>query len=440
MLIVPTRRLVLLALAVAVVLVLYRGPVPGGTWGGIAIVDGALLLVALIDALAAPATRRIEVQRILGPVAVAGTTVPIRWRLTNATRRRARVTLADSFAPSLGAATRRVSVAVKGRAATEVATTLTPTRRGRFVMDDVSLRVDGPLGLMSRQRTIRCHSVLRVHPPFRSRDEAELRIKRARVLEIGLRTVRGHGGGTEFESLREYTHDDEFRRIDWAASARTGRPIVRTYRPERNQTVIVLLDNGRLGAARIDGVPRIEHALDAAIMLTAVASRLGDKVGLVAFDSHVRAIVAPARRRDQVTRVTEAVYDLEPALLESDYQGAFTETLSRFRRRAMLVVLSDLSEQAVAETLLPALPLLVRNHLVVVGAVRDPEVSRWAVASPADEVDAYRRAAAIDALDRRRRTAARLRGLGAVVVDADPGRLAPLLADAYLEVKATGRL
>jgi len=136
----------------------------------------------------------------------------------------------------------------------------------------------------------------------------------------------------------------------------------------------------------------------------------------------------------------DAVYDLEPALVESDYQSAFTETLVRFRRRSMLVLLSDLSEQAVAETLLPALPLLVRRHVVVVGAVRDPEVGRWATAPPDDEVDAYRQAAALDALARRDRTAARLRGMGAVVVDAEPGRLAPALADAYLEVKATGRL
>jgi len=138
------------------------------------------------------------------------------------------------------------------------------------------------------------------------------------------------------------------------------------------------------------------------------------------------------------TRAT--VGRVEPVLAESDYLGAFATTLARFRRRAMLVVFTDLVEQAVGETLLPALPLISRNHLVVVAAVQDPDVVRWAVTTPTDASGAYRKAAAVQALDERRRTTARLRGLGATVVDAPPGKLAPLLADAYLKVKATGRL
>jgi uncharacterized protein (DUF58 family) len=130
------------------------------------------------------------------------------------------------------------------------------------------------------------------------------------------------------------------------------------------------------------------------------------------------------------------MYQLQPLLVESDYRGAFAETLARFRRRAMLVVLTELAEQAVADTLLPALPLIARDHLVVVASVADPEVRGWALATPVEPGAAYRKAALAD----RRRTVARLRGLGAVVVDAPPGRLAPDLADAYLRVKATGRL
>jgi uncharacterized protein (DUF58 family) len=259
---------------------------------------------------------------------------------------------------------------------------------------------------------------------------------------VGLRSAAGRGGGAEFDALRPYTPDDETRRIDWAATARsgTGDPVVRTYRAERNQSVLCLLDLGRTMAARVGGVPRVEHAMDAVMMLTAVATRLGDRAGLVAFDRQVRAIVAPAHGRGQLTRVTEAMYELEPALVESDYRGAFTTTLARFRRRALLVVLTDLVEQAVGEFLLPALPLISASHLVLVGAVQDPEVLQWARARPADAAEAYRKAAAVAALDERARTTARLQGLGATVVDAAPGRLAPLLADAYLRVKATGRL
>jgi uncharacterized protein (DUF58 family) len=160
----------------------------------------------------------------------------------------------------------------------------------------------------------------------------------------------------------------------------------------------------------------------------------------VAFDREVRAVVPPRHGVGQMARVVEALYDLEPALVESDYAEAFTETLARFRRRTMLVILTDLVEHSVSEWLLPALPLIVREHLVVVAGVVDPDVARWAHGTPNDTAAVYRQAAAVTAVTERERVTARLRGLGATVVDAQPGRLAPALADAYLQIKATGRL
>jgi uncharacterized protein (DUF58 family) len=437
---IPTRRLAILAAAVGVALLFYPGDLVGGLWGSLAIVDGALVVLALLDALAAPRAATISIERDHPPVVVMGTRAEWRWHLRNDGRRRVSLRFADELAPSLGAGRRRASVVLEPKARATLATTLHPTRRGRFVVAELVLRIDGPLGLGARQSRRRLPTVLRVHPPFRGRDEAELRIRKARILEVGLRSARGLGGGTEFESLREYTPDDELRRVDWAASARAGRTIVRTYRPERNQTVVVLLDNGRLMAARVSGVPRIEHAMDAAIMLGHVATRLGDKVGMLTFDAAVRSIVAPARSVDQTTRLIEAMYDLEPALLESDYRGAFAAMAARFRRRSLIVLLSDLAEQAVGESLLPALPLLLHHHIVVVAAVRDPEVVAWAEAVPAGTEEAYRKAAAVASLAERDRTIARLRGLGATVLDAAPGKLAPQLTDTYLAIKSTGRL
>jgi uncharacterized protein (DUF58 family) len=279
-----------------------------------------------------------------------------------------------------------------------------------------------------------------VYPPFRSREEAELRIERARILEVGLRSASGRGRGTEFDQLRDYGPDDDHRRIDWAATARTGRPIVRTYRAERNQVVVLLLDTGRTMAGQVAGVPRLEHAMDAAMCVTAVATRLGDRTGLVAFDRDIRAVVAPSAGRRQLGLVTDAMYDLEPELVEADVRGAFTAAITRFRRRSMLVLLTDLVEQSVGETLLPALPLVARHHLVLVGAVQDPDVLRWAADTAADAESAYRKAAAVGALEARARATARLRAVGVVVVDAPPGGLAPMLTDAYLEAKASGRL
>src|SRR5262249_46096234 len=155
-----------------------------------------------------------------------------------------------------------------------------------------------------------------------------------------------------------------------------------------------------------DDVPKVEHAMDAVMMITAVSTRLGDRAGLVAFDSEVRAVVPPRHGRNQLGRVTESMYALEPQLAESDYLGAFVETLARFRRRAMLIIYTDLVEQAVHETLLPALPLIAKSHLVVVASVQDPDIVGWARHSPVDEVEAYRKAAAVTALDERRRITA----------------------------------
>jgi uncharacterized protein (DUF58 family) len=434
---VPTWRLPIVAAAASVVVLL--SPVDPA-WLSLLIVNGVLLAVAVVDWLLAVRPTVVPVTRDAPGVVPLDGGAEIIWRVANPTARRLHVQVADELAPSLRAESRRARVTVPPQGRTTARTRFRPSRRGRFLPTEMVVRVDGPLGLTARQGRQRVPSSIRVYPPFRSREEAELRINKARILEVGLRSAQGRGGGTEFDALRDYSVDDEFRRIDWAATARARKPIVRTYRAERNQTVLLLLDAGRLMAGRVEHVPRLDHAMDAVMMLTAVATRLGDRAGLVAFDQQVRAVVPPGHARDQLSRVTEAMYSLEPELVESDYRGAFAQTLTRFRRRALLVLFTELAEQAMSETLLPALPLVARDHIVVLASVLDPEVIGWARAVPTEGGTTYRKAAAAAAIAERWRTTARLRRLGATVVDAPPGQLAPQLADAYLRVKATGRL
>ena len=276
---VPSARLVV-AVAASSILVLVS-PWPRTTL----LVVGAVLLVGfVVDWVAAVAPSRVPVERELPGVVPLGGTAEVVWRVSNPGGRRLRLRLADELAPSLHPASRRARLSVPPHGRVSARTTLNPQRRGLFTPTEIVLRVDGPLGLAARQGRLRVPGRLRVYPPFKSREEAELRIDKARILEIGLRSAPGRGGGTEFDALREYTVDDEFRRVDWAATARTGKPIVRTYRPERNQTILLLLDSGRMMAGQVAGVPRLDHAMDAVMMLTAVASRLGDRVGMVAFD------------------------------------------------------------------------------------------------------------------------------------------------------------
>ncbi len=216
---------------------------------------------------------------------------------------------------------------------------------------------------------------------------------------------------------------------------------MRDYRAERNQHVVALLDNGRVMAGTVGDAPRVEHAMDAVLGLTQVASRLGDNVGLVTFDNQVRGIVPVSNSKAQFARVTEAMYLLDTQYDESAYRTAFTIAASRFRRRSLFVVFTDLVESVVADSLLPALPALTRTHLVMIAAVRDPDVAEWARATSHGSVDeAFRSAAAVGSLDARDRAIARLTAAGATVVDAKPGALATDVVDRYLELKAEGRL
>ncbi len=413
---------------------------PNGLGALVLVLFLLMWLVFVADFFLAPKPSAVGMQRVLPDVLVAHHEDEVRWHLSNPTNRPTRLGVADELPPSFNAQTRRFWLKLGARGVGEAASVIAPSRRGRFVVSEVTIRAVGPFGLAARQGRRELESLLRVHPPFRSKADAELKIAQSRVSEVGLRNARGAGGATEFEQLREFNNDDEFRRIDWAATARAGNPIVRTYRAEQNQNIVVLLDNGRVMAGRVDSVPRVEHAMDAVMMLTAVSTRLGDKCGLVAFDREIRSVVPPRNQRSQLSAVTEAMYDLEPELTDSDYATAFSQVVGRFRRRMLLVVLTDLVEQAVGESLIPALPLIIKRHVVIVGAVQDPAVVRWSEEPALDASEVHRKAAAVTNLEERARAAARLRALGATVVDAPPGKLSPALADAYLQAKSKGRI
>lgn len=438
--ILPTRRLAALAVVVAVAAATFPGRVTAPMWLVLLVVNALLLLVALLDGVATVRRTSLVVTRRHPATVEKGRTARLGWRVENRSDRTVRVELADGLVESLRASADGFSAKLGPRQSAEAHTSISPVRRGLFPMATVRLRVTGPLGLAVRHYRVAAYSELRVLPVFRSRQDAELFVNRAKVLESGLRTARGLGSGTEFETLREFGINDDFRRIDWRASARAGKPIVRAYRAERNQNVVMLLDNGRTMAGRVDGFPRVEHVMDAALMLGSVTTRLGDRCGLVCFDTEVRSVIPPSRIPSQVSRFVEAMFDLEPVLAESDYAGAFAEVVARFRRRALLVIFTDLVEQAVLESLLPALPVILKTHVVVVAAVSDPLLSEWATGASDTTEDAYRQVAAAAALEERRRTSNRLTAAGVHVVDAPADKLPGAVATAYLRLKARGGL
>jgi uncharacterized protein (DUF58 family) len=435
MLPVATRRLAVLVAAGAPVAL-----VGGLAW--MVAYDLLLVAAAIGDWLRTVRPERVDVGRDAPAVLTVGATGQLTWTVVNPGSTPLRVALADELDEALGAPTRRAVMTVPPRGRARRTVQLAPSRRGHFVLGRITVRVTGPWGLTARQRWREVAGTMTVYPRFRSRTAIELRLRRALQLQAGDRAVRLVGAGLDFDGLRDYTVDDEVRRIDWAATARAPRAVVRTYRAERNQVVVLLIDCGRTMATLVGGaqISRLEHAIDAAQGITRLATGLGDRVGMLAFADRVVTTLPPRSQADQLRRLTRRLATVEPRLVESDHQTAFAAALTQFPRRALVIVLSELANEAAAQTLLPALGLMRRRNLVVVGAVRDPVVERWSSTAATGVEDVYRQAAAIQMLERRGATATRLRAAGATVVDAPPGELATALADAYTDAKLRGRL
>ena len=241
----------------------------------------------------------------------------------------------------------------------------------------MTVRSFGPLGLAGRQRRHRVPWSVRVLPPFTSRKFLPEKLARLRELD-GAVTLNRRGQGTEFDSLREYVDGDDVRSIDWRATARGGGVVVRTWRPERDRRLVCVLDTGRTSAARVGDIPRLDAALDACLLLAAVAARAGDRVDLLAADSVVRASVEGATRNEVLPTLVQAMAPLEPALVESDAQLLVAEVLRRERKRALVVLFTALDAAAIEHGLLPVLGGLTARHTVVLASVGDPRVAELA--------------------------------------------------------------
>jgi uncharacterized protein (DUF58 family) len=415
---------------------------PGRSWNAFLIAEGVVAVFFLLDAIACTSPSKIGVSREAPDTLRVGDEGQIAWVIENRAARRTTAVVTDALWPSLRASRRSVRVELEPGTRVRLRADVVPSRRGRFPLDDVTVRTVGPMRMVVRQATRDVPGVIRVMPAYPSRDEVRRRMRVPRVPNTGIRSIRIAGAGTEFDQLREYMPDDESRRIDWSSTIRLQRPIVKQYRTERNQTVVVLLDNGRLMTATVGEVPRVEHAMDAVLGLAETCVHVGDRVGLVCFDRQVRSVVPPSSGRSQLGRLAEAMYLLEPDLAESAYTAAFSLAASRFRRRSLYVILTDLAESSVEQALVPALTILVRTHLVVVASVQDPVIADWAHGTGERRwaSEAFRSAAAVATLQQRELAAARLRTAGAVVLDAEPGRLAVDLVDTYMALKAAGRL
>ncbi|CAN5475501.1 DUF58 domain-containing protein [soil metagenome] len=407
----------------------------------------ALLASVATDIALAASTKRLEFARTGDTSARLGQPVDIALLVTNTGKRRFRGLLRDAWSPSARAEPRTQTVDITPGQRQRVDTQLRPVRRGDQQSAVVTARSIGPLGLAGRQSSHQVPWTARILPPFLSRKHLPSRLAKLRELD-GLLPVLIRGQGTEFDSLREYVVGDDVRSIDWRATARRADVVVRTWRPERDRRVVIVVDTGRTSAGRVGvdptasdpgGWPRLDWSLDAALLLAALAARAGDHVDFLAHDQVTRAAVVGASRTELLAQLVAAMAPLQPALVESDSAATIATILRRTRRQALVVLLTDLNSSSLDEGLLPVLPRLSAKHQVIVAAVSDPRVDGLA-AGRADAAQVYDAAAAERARNDRRTVASRLRATGVEVVDAPPEELAPALADRYLAMKASGKL
>jgi uncharacterized protein (DUF58 family) len=406
-------------------------------WGVMG-VCAMLGLVVGVDVLLAGSPRSGRLVRDGATRVRLGESVVVRLAVINTGARRVRGLLRDAWSPSAGALPGRFLIDIPPGERRVYETTLTPTRRGDRVASAVTIRSVGPLGLAARQRTLRAPWTVRALPPFASRRHLPSRLARLRDLD-GRQALLVRGAGTEFDSLRSYVAGDDVRSIDWRATARGGGVVVRTWRPERDRHVLLVLDVGRIAAIRVADAPRLDASLDAALLLGALAVRAGDRVDLLAVDRVVRADVRRATPTELLPAFVNAMAGLDPALVETDYRRLVTEATARAGPSSLVVLFTGLEAAPVTEGLLPVLGPLLRKHRVLVAAVADPSVASLATGRR-DSAAVYGAAAAEQALAERAQVAALLRRRGVHVVDAPPERLPPAVADAYLDLKAAGLL
>jgi len=440
--VIVTGRTALLALLC--VLPVAASPWPATLfWAALFVV---LFLVGVDIALAA-SPRACEFGRTGDTAARLGQSAEVVLTVTNMGRRRFKGQIRDAWPPSARAEPRANDVDIPGGQQESLLTRLRPMRRGDQHAAVVTARSIGPLRLAGRQSSHRVPWQVRILPPFLSRKHLPSRLAKLRQID-GLLPVLIRGQGTEFDSLREYVIGDDVRSIDWRATARRADVVVRTWRPERDRRVVLVLDTGRTSAGRVGvdptagdprGWPRLDWSMDAALLLAALASRAGDHVDFLAHDRAVRAQVYNASRTEVLAQLVDAMAPLQPALIESDATAMVAAIQRRTRRRALVVLLTDLNASALDEGLMPVLPQLSAKHQVIVAAVSDPRVDLLA-AGRSDAAQVYDAAAAERSRNDRHAIASRLRRSGVDVVDAPPEELAPALADRYLAMKAAGKL
>jgi uncharacterized protein (DUF58 family) len=445
---VPTRLTVwLLVLGLGAWLASYLAYLPGVARSDeiaatmrimVASFDGGVLGLLFLDAILAWRSCRPEwltVRRERPARLSLGIDNEVVLVIENRNRRPVRLLLRDTPPPQFPAEPAVLEATVAGRGREQVSYCLLPAERGNFAFGDVALRCRGPLALACVDRTISAAEAVQVYPNLLEVRRYEALLRTTLVRSGGYRAKRLPGAGREFSHYRDYTPDDDYRHVSWKATARRHRPITAVFESEHSQDIIFALDAGRMMAARVGALSKLDHAINAVLMLAHVSQTFQDNLGLLVFSHSVHLYLPPAKGRGQNARFLQALYSVKPELCYVNYREAFSHLVGRHPKRALTMVFTDLLDDVVSREYLDAALLLRRFHLPLTLAVADVPLQRLAGREPVTVDETYDVLVARHLLEGRAELLRRLERQGVPVLDTVPERLTVDAVNRYLTLK-----
>jgi uncharacterized protein (DUF58 family) len=443
---IPTFRLLLLLL-LGSLLVAGVAIAPPLVWLAIAYLVAVAILV-LVDVVVTTKPSEIELERVCDTRLSIGAANLITLLLANRSARKLRFHIRDEYPYQFICDDTILAGAVEPYGLHEARYHVRPLQRGDYEFGDINLRYESLLRTFVRQMRQPAAAPVKVYPNVLDVRKYDLLARRGMLLEIGLRASRLFGVGTEFERLREYNTDDEFRRINWKATARRGKPIAAEYETERSQYVVNVIDTGRLMRPPIDapgdpsgsGLAKLDYVINAALLLSYVVTLKGDHVGMLTFADDVRSYIAPKRGKGQFYRMLEALYNVRVEPVEADHSRALTYLGTRHKRRSLVIVYTDLVTLDAARPLIAHMARLAKRHLPLCVVISDPHAARMAALPANDSSSAYQRAVAEMLLDERRVVLDTMQRAGVLTLDVPADRLGVSLINRYLELKGRGAI
>ncbi|MCC6509225.1 MAG: DUF58 domain-containing protein [Pirellulaceae bacterium] len=431
----PTSRLAIV-FCIPVFMTIVLPVMPGWWWIVVGVIEGLLLIVTTIDLLSIASLKSLSVQRTMARVASLGGWHPVELALSYRGARSLRLQLTDDAANGLVIDPPLHRCLLAPHTRTTLSHRLLPSQRGEFTLEQVYLSLLSKLGLWQRLRTLPVPGILHVYPNIQQIGEYALLARTGRLSQIGVRKTRRAGQENNFERLRDYQEDDNYKHIDWRSTARRQKLTVKQFQADQSQRIIFLLDCGRMMTNQYQDLSLVDYSLNSILLLSYVALSQGDSVGMICFSDHVHNYVPPVGGKRQMNRLLHAGFNQFPRLVQSRFDNAFLYLSTHCRRRSLVVLVTNVIDQVNADQVQNYMGNLIGCHLPLLVLLRDHSLFQFADNPAPDESVLYRSAAASQLLLWRHQVIRRMQAGGCLALDVFPEEMTSPMVNKYLEIKA----